>query len=106
MRDLLLPKKMFLLGLLQNPNLLEHESFTDLLWALFHMVEEFEYRGNLQILSGADKQHLISDLNRVLCYLTSVWIKYLSHLKVAYPYLFAFSVKTNPFGKTASVTNR
>jgi len=29
-----------LLGLLGNPNLLEHDSFTDLLWAVFHLMEE------------------------------------------------------------------
>ncbi|MEW6528109.1 MAG: hypothetical protein AB1444_15750 [Spirochaetota bacterium] len=26
--------------LLENPNLLEHDMFTDLLWAVFHLTEE------------------------------------------------------------------
>jgi len=36
----LLHKRGFLLSLLENPNLLEHESFTDLLFAVFHLTEE------------------------------------------------------------------
>ncbi|MFH1768213.1 MAG: hypothetical protein ABH858_03525, partial [Candidatus Omnitrophota bacterium] len=33
-------KRQFLLNLLENPNLLEHESFSDLLWAIFHLTDE------------------------------------------------------------------
>ena len=40
LKDLLLGQRAFMLGLLENPNLLEHESFTELLWAVFHLAEE------------------------------------------------------------------
>ncbi|RZN38562.1 MAG: hypothetical protein EF813_04805, partial [Methanosarcinales archaeon] len=40
----------FLLRLLENPNLLEHESFTDLLRAVFHLTEELAKRGDLKQL--------------------------------------------------------
>ncbi len=38
-------KRTFLLRLLENPNLLEHERFTDLLWAVFHASEELDIPG-------------------------------------------------------------
>ena len=44
LKNFLLEKRGFLLGLLENPNLLEHESFTELLWAVFHLTEELAFR--------------------------------------------------------------
>ena len=38
MKVFLVGKRNFLLRLLENGNLLEHESFTDMLWAVFHQV--------------------------------------------------------------------
>ncbi|MCX6090424.1 MAG: hypothetical protein NTX88_08695, partial [Candidatus Atribacteria bacterium] len=40
-------EKNFLLRLLENPLLLEHETFTELLRAVFHLTEELVYRNNL-----------------------------------------------------------
>jgi len=40
----------FLLGLMANPNLLEHESFTDLLWAVFHLTDELMHREDVSLL--------------------------------------------------------
>ncbi len=40
----LVTKRDFLLRLLENQNLLEHESFTNVLWAVFHLAEELEVR--------------------------------------------------------------
>ena len=54
MRAFLLEKRGFLLGLLQNPNLLEHDSFSDLLWAVFHLTEELAHRGDLSPYIGVD----------------------------------------------------
>ena len=34
LKEFMVKKRDFLLRLLENPNLLEHESFTDLLWAM------------------------------------------------------------------------
>jgi hypothetical protein len=44
LRAFLIEKRDFLLRLLENPNVLEHESFTDLLRAVFHLTEELEFR--------------------------------------------------------------
>ena len=46
LRSFLLEKRDFLLRMLQNPNLLEHEAFTDLLWAVFHLADELGHRGD------------------------------------------------------------
>ena len=44
LRDFLLQKRDFLLRLLENPNLLEHDSFSSLLLAVFHLTEELAQR--------------------------------------------------------------
>jgi len=95
-------KKDFLLRLLENQNLLEHESFTDVLWAVFHLAEELEARESLQGLPDADHKHLSSDVKRVYGQLALQWLKYMEHLKKSYPYLFSLSLRTNPFDRSAT----
>jgi hypothetical protein len=46
LKGLLLEKRDFVQGLLQNPNLFEHDRFTDLLWSVRHLTEELEARKN------------------------------------------------------------
>ena len=96
-------KRNFLLNLLENPNLFEHESFTDLLWAVFHLTEELVYRKSLQGLSKADYEHLALDMERSYILLITEWLDYMGHLKSSYPYLFSLSMRTNPFDVNASV---
>jgi hypothetical protein len=102
-RNILKGKRHFLLNLLENPNLLEHESFTDLLWAVFHLTEELMYRKNLQGLPKADYEHLALDIERAYILLIMEWLDYMGHLKDSYPYLFSLSMRTNPFDVNASV---
>jgi hypothetical protein len=102
LRDFLAPRRDFLLRLLENPNLLEHESFTDVLWAVFHLTEELHARESLRDLPDADRRHLQGDLERVYGQLTLQWLKYMEHLKDSYPYLFSLSVRTNPFDRNAT----
>jgi hypothetical protein len=103
MRDLLVKKKSFLLGLLQNPNLLEHESFTDLLWSVLHLAEELESRESFTGLPASDLQHLAGDVRRARSILLVEWIRYMKHLRTQYPYLFSLAVRRNPFDAAASV---
>jgi len=98
----LLGKRSFLLGLLQNPNLLEHESFTELLWAVFHLNEELAHREDVGQLPDKDYDHLAGDIKRAYILLISQWLDYMKHLKDNYPYLFSLSMRTNPFDKNAS----
>ena len=44
LKSFLIRKRGFLVRLLDNPNILEHQRFTSLLWAVFHLDEELEAR--------------------------------------------------------------
>ncbi len=103
LRNFLQSKKDFLLTLLENPNLLEHETFTNLLWAVFHLTEELIYRKKLTDLSDADYQHLSKDIIRIYQILIEEWLRYVEHLKKDYPYLYSLALRTNPFDPNASV---
>ena len=105
-RNFLKEKRQFLLNLLENPNLLEHESFTNLLWAVFHLTEELTLRGSLNELQETDCQHLAGDMKRAYHLLILEWLDYMKHLKVNYPYLFSLAVRTNPFDANASIEVR
>jgi hypothetical protein len=98
----LIRERGFLLGLLENPNLLEHESFTDLLWAVFHLAEELASRASLRELPGMDYEHLAGDLQRAYSLLVSEWLSYMKHLREDYPYLFSLAIRMNPFDPKAS----
>ena len=98
----LLGKRMFLLRLIENPNLLEHETFTDLLQAVFHFTEELGHRENIAHVSEKDREHLIGDIKRVYGLLVFEWLMYMEHLKSEYPYLFSLALRTNPFDQEAS----
>ena len=96
-------KRNFLLILLENPNLLEHENFTELLRAVFHLTEELEKRNDLTKLPNADYQHLKTDTGRAYGYLIVEWLQYMEHLRNNYPYLFSLALRVNPFDPNAKV---
>jgi voltage-gated potassium channel len=102
LRTFLQEKRDFLAGLLENPVLLEHESFTDLLRAVFHLAEELAYRDDLSQLQDADRDHLGGDIQRAYHLLVSQWLVYMRYLKENYPYLFSLAVRINPFNPHAS----
>jgi hypothetical protein len=106
LKDFLIGKRNFLLRLLENPNLLEHESFTDVLWAVFHLTEELTSRADVRGLPDTDYKHLSGDIKRAYVSLISEWVTYMKHLKVDYPYLFSLAVRTNPFDPNASTEVR
>jgi hypothetical protein len=97
-------KKDGLLNMLANPNLLEHDTFTNLLWAVFHVADELAHRPNLSNLPGTDMDHLRGDIVRVYLLIVSEWAAYMKHLKNDYPYLFSLAVRTNPFNPEAEIT--
>jgi voltage-gated potassium channel len=99
----LMDHKGFLLGLLENPQLIEHDSFTPLLQALFHLTEELMARETLTGLPPADYAHLSGDINRVYRLLMIEWLTYMKYLKQNYPYLFSLAMRQNPFDTNASV---
>ena len=95
--------KGFLLALLENPQLIEHDSFTPLLQALFHLTEELMARERLTSLPKSDYAHLSGDINRVYRLLLMEWLTYMQYLKQNYPYLFSLAMRQNPFDANASV---
>lgn len=102
LKQYLMGKREFLLRLLANPNLLEHDSFTNLLWAVFHLTDELAHRDKISRLPDSDLKHLAGDIKRVYILLISEWLDYMHHLKDHYPYLFSLAVRTNPFDYDAS----
>lgn len=94
-------KRNFLLRLLENPNLLEHDSFTDMLWAAFHLTEELAYREKISEIPDTDLRHIAGDMERVYSQLVKEWLAYMKHLKSDYPYLFSLALRTNPFNPEA-----
>jgi hypothetical protein len=93
----------FLLRLLENPVLMEHQSFTDLLRAVFHLTEELAYRNSFEDMPKTDTNHLAGDIKRSYHRVVTEWIIYMQYLKKNYPYLFSLAMRTNPFNKEASV---
>lgn len=106
LRNYLVERRNFLLRLLENPNLLEHESFTELLRAVFHLTEELSSRKNLEKLPHTDQEHLAGDIERVYKKLVNEWFDYMQYLKNNYPYLFSLAMRTNPFDLNASAEVR
>ncbi len=98
LQTFLAQKRTFLVRLLENPNLLEHERFTDLLWAVFHLAEELSFRGEkIEHLPASDYEHLGGDLKRAYSQIACEWIAYAQHLKQSYPFLFSLAARINPF---------
>ena len=95
-------KSNFLLRLLENPNLLEHESFTKLLRAVFQLTEELAQRKDVRKLPDTDYTHLEGDIKRAYVLLVDEWLDYMKYLKDNYPYLFSLAMRTNPFDQNVS----
>ena len=95
-------KRMYLLTLLENPNLLEHDRFTDLLWATTHLDEELEARESFKDIPKSDLAHLAVDIERMYDHLVSEWLDYIQHLQNAYPFLYSLVLRTHPFQEKPS----
>jgi hypothetical protein len=102
LRDFLNNKHSFLVRLLENPILLDNQQFTDLLWAVFHLSEELNFRKSLHELPETDIAHLKTDLRRAYSQIVSEWIKYAAHLKNRYPFLYSLAARINPLNPNAS----
>lgn len=103
LKEFLVVRRPFLLSLLENSSLLEHQSFTDALWAIFHLTDELAARDLLDELPEKDFQHLGVDIQRTYRPILLQWIQYMEHLQGEYPFLFSLAVRKNPFRTTQSV---
>jgi hypothetical protein len=98
-------KRGFLIDLLQNPNLLEHQTFTEALMAIFHITEELAAR-DLDSMSKEDIEHTKEDIERAYNKLTDQWLHYMEYTEKNFPYFFLYAMRTNPFDEKASWLDR
>ena len=103
LRTLLASKREFIINLINNPNLLEKEEFTELTNAILHLDEELEHRKDLALVNDTDFGHLNGDMKRVYDKLVYEWVYYLKYLYKNYPYMIALIIRTNPFDDDADV---
>ena len=103
LKSLLSEKRGFLLMMLENANLLEHDAFTDMLWAVFHVMDELSARPSLDKLPAKDLEHLAVDIRRAYSRLLKEWLEYMKRLQQDYPYLFSLAVRQNPFDDSCGV---
>ena len=97
LKRFVLAKRDFLVGLLENPLLMEHAAFTDLLRAVFHLTEELAVRESFSDMPVQDKSHIAMDIQRAYGLLVDQWLVYMKYLKDNYPYLFSLAMRVNPF---------
>jgi hypothetical protein len=96
-------KKFFILDLLENSNLSEHDTFTDSLLAVSHLSDELSLRKNIDQMPAADLNHLLVDIKRAYNSLILEWLLYMKHIRKEYPFLFSLAVRSNPFNRNSSV---
>jgi len=80
LRNFLNSKRRFLISLLENPVLIEHEGFSEALLAVFHLADELDCRDDMSNLPESDRNHLEGDINRAYQKLVEQWLVYLRHL--------------------------
>ncbi len=95
--------KPLILGMLENQHILEHDSFTDMLWAVFHMSDELGCRDDLECLPETDMKHLSEDFSRAYRLLILEWLDYMRYLRAEYPYLHSLALRNDPFSEHMDV---
>ncbi len=90
-------KRAFIVGLLENSAVMEHEAFTDVLWAVFHVVDELEAEDDLSAVLRMHEGHIMGDCERAYRRLVGQWLRYMEHMQRRYPYLFNRALRSNPF---------
>jgi len=103
LKVLMKSKRDFLIRLLGNPNLLEHDAFTDMLLCVLHVTEEIIARGVFDDNDKIDIEHLSNDIQRALKALLVQWVEYMRHLCSEYPYLYSFVVRKNPLSEDGNI---
>ena len=83
--DIIIASKTDILILSSNPMLYDHECFSDLLWELLHLMDEFRLRGDYVKLMPNDLTELNSDFAQVLELLLINWVVNAKYLEETYP---------------------
>ncbi len=85
---MLAENRMALLVLSSNPMILEQRSFTNLLWGLFHLEDEFRLRGSYAEMTQEDRLHLAADFEKVLRLLLLNSVPNAKYLQDMFPSLY------------------
>lgn len=101
--DILDTKRAFMLLMLENSSLVEHDEFTDMLWAVFHLADELHSRKGIEELPSSDIDHLSLDVRRAYRAMLLEWVDYLKYLHSEYPYLYSLALRKNPFSESQDV---
>jgi hypothetical protein len=102
LKELLVGKREFILGLLANPGLVENTGFSELLWAISHLTQELGFRNDLDHLPDSDYEHLAVDVRRAYILIVQEWVSYIRRLEVSHPYMYSLMVRTDPFALNQS----
>jgi len=94
--EYLAARRDFLLRLLENPLLLDHEALTDALMAVFHAHDELRLRSGFEGLPESDLAHLGKDLERAYGALVEARLLHLEALKAGYPFLYSLALRADP----------
>lgn len=78
-----------ILVIASNPLIIEHECFSEMLWGVFHLMDEFRLRGSWDDLSEQDIGHFNQDFEKVLRLLLMNWVGNVRYLKETYPAFYA-----------------
>ena len=100
LKEILDKQESFLVNMISNPALSEHDTFSDLLLSLFHLRDELELRkvGDDQTeMKDYVLDHLRIDINRCYRHLSIEWVDYMKHLKEKYPFLYVTAIMKNPY---------
>lgn len=100
LQSMLNEKRDFFSTLMANSAVLEHDTFSELLYALFHLQEELNNRNTLDLqcdMHEFDIQQLRNDVERVYKLLAIEWVMYMKHLNDQFPYLYYTALTQNPF---------
>lgn len=89
--------KPYILRMFENPNLMEHDHFTDMLWSVYHVLDELENRDSFTELPANDMNHLSTDIKRAYQLVIKEWVEYMIHVNKEYPYLYSLANRKNPF---------
>ena len=96
-------KREFLTNMIANSLILEHETFSNLIITVFHLLEELGARKDVMSISDQDKEHLENDIKRVHLLLMAEWVMYMKHLNNEYPFQFSFALRSNPFNEKIEI---
>ncbi len=97
LRKYLLDKRDIVISFLDNPVIIEHETFTDLLWVLLHVTEELSRTIDFESMGKDDRKDLKEDMEELYRLLAYEWIKYVHYLRDNYPHIYKYEIRSNPF---------